>query len=232
VCLNPIIQFKPWLLFVPAGVPQQEASMAVLMQELLSPSYSFVLHTASPMGNDPATAEFEVAPGLGETLASGKRGSAWRIAVNKSSGAVKVLAFANFSEGMFPAGVGSRAKSPAAAVSAVGAVGRAGGLYRKSGSSINSSMSGSPTSSFDSSTSYDSGSEGSSNGSGSLYECATRVIDYSKQQLSMSAEARTAMAHRIGAVASCLERAFGGSQDVEGCWVGEELFVVQTRPQP
>lgn len=34
--------------------------MAVLIQELLSPSYSFVLHTASPMGNDPATAEFEV----------------------------------------------------------------------------------------------------------------------------------------------------------------------------
>jgi phosphoglucan,water dikinase len=205
--------------------------MAVLIQELLSPSYSFVLHTASPMGNDPATAEFEVAPGLGETLASGKRGSAWRIAVNKSSGAVKVLAFANFSEGMFPAGVGSRAKSPAAAaVSAVGAVGRTGGLYRKSGSS--SSMSGSPTSSFDSSSSsFDSGSD-SSNGSGSLYECATRVIDYSKQQLSMSADARTAMAHRIGAVASCLERAFGGAQDVEGCWVGDELFVVQTRPQP
>jgi phosphoglucan,water dikinase len=60
--------------------------MAVLIQELLSPSYSFVLHTASPMGNDPATAEFEVAAGLGETLASGKRGSAWRLAVNKSTG--------------------------------------------------------------------------------------------------------------------------------------------------
>jgi hypothetical protein len=57
--------------------------MAVLIQELLSPSHSFVLHTASPMGNDPATAEFEVAVGLGETLASGKRGSAWRIAVRK-----------------------------------------------------------------------------------------------------------------------------------------------------
>lgn len=68
------------------GVPQKEAAMAVLIQELLSPSYSFVLHTASPMGNDPATAEFEVAAGLGETLASGKRGSAWRLAVNKSTG--------------------------------------------------------------------------------------------------------------------------------------------------
>jgi phosphoglucan,water dikinase len=69
-----------------AGVPQKEAAMAVLIQELLSPSYSFVLHTAAPMGNDPATAEFEVAAGLGETLASGKRGSAWRLAVNKSTG--------------------------------------------------------------------------------------------------------------------------------------------------
>lgn len=43
-------------------------------------------YVASPMGNDPATAEFEVAAGLGETLASGKRGSAWRLAVNKSTG--------------------------------------------------------------------------------------------------------------------------------------------------
>lgn len=29
----------------------------------------------------------QVATGLGETLASGKRGSAWRLAVNKSTGA-------------------------------------------------------------------------------------------------------------------------------------------------
>ncbi|CAI5967228.1 unnamed protein product [Closterium sp. NIES-64] len=40
----------------------------------------------------------EVAPGLGETLASGTRGTAWRFAVGKSDGSVRILAFANFSE--------------------------------------------------------------------------------------------------------------------------------------
>ena len=197
--------------------------MAVLIQELLSPSYSFVLHTASPMGNDPATAEFEVAAGLGETLASGKRGSAWRLAVNKSTGNVKTLAFANFSEAMLPAGqTGSRASSPQLELAGAGS--RAGGLYSRAGSS----RPGSPLSS----TSMDDSSGSSSDGGGRVYECATRVIDYSRQQLSVSSDARVALGRQIGAVASCMERAFGGPQDVEGCLVGEELYVVQTRPQP
>ncbi|MQL05510.1 hypothetical protein EI015_25900, partial [Escherichia coli] len=35
-----------------AGVPQKEASMAVLIQEMLSPELSFVLHTLSPAKQD------------------------------------------------------------------------------------------------------------------------------------------------------------------------------------
>lgn len=197
--------------------------MAVLIQELLSPSHSFVLHTASPMGNDPATAEFEVAVGLGETLASGKRGSAWRLAVNKSTGKVKTLAFANFSEAMLPAGgggSGSRAASPASLELAGVGTAKAGGLYSRAGSS----RPGSPLGSIE-------GGSGGSSG-GSLYECSTRAVDYSKQALSVSSDARVELGRRVGAVAACMERAFGGAQDVEGCLVGEELYVVQTRPQP
>jgi phosphoglucan,water dikinase len=202
--------------------------MAVLIQELLSPTFSFVLHTASPMGNDPATAEFEVAAGLGETLASGKRGSAWRIAVNKSTGAVKTLAFANFSEAMLPAGAGRRTSSPSPELAGVASgAARAGGLYSRSGSMSRGGEDrpGSPMSSIEAGGI-------SSSGSGSLYDCSTRVIDYSKQKLTVSADARVELAQQIGAVASCMERAFGGAQDVEGCWVGDELYVVQTRPQP
>lgn len=81
-------------------------------------------------------------------------------------------------------------------------------------------------------SSFDSSSDSGSGGSGSLYECTTRVIDYSKQQLSVSYDARVALAQRVGAVAACMERAFGGAQDVEGCLVGDVLYVVQTRPQP
>ena len=41
-----------------------------------------------------------------------------------------------------------------------------------------------------------------------------------------------AAARRLLGVGVQLEQAFGGAQDVEGCIVGKDLFVVQTRPQP
>ena len=39
----------------------------------------------------------ELAPGLGETLASGARGTPWRLRVCKGSLVVEILSFANFS---------------------------------------------------------------------------------------------------------------------------------------
>ena len=69
-----------------AGVKQAEAAMAVLVQQQLSPDLSFVLHSVSPLDGDKDTMYAELAVGLGETLASGTRGSPWRLAVNKSSG--------------------------------------------------------------------------------------------------------------------------------------------------
>jgi phosphoglucan,water dikinase len=65
--------------------------MAVLVQEQLAPDLSFVLHTRSPLEQDPDALYAELAAGLGETLASGTRGSPWRLTVSKSSGAVPSL---------------------------------------------------------------------------------------------------------------------------------------------
>ena len=65
---------------------QEDAAMAVLVQQQLSPDLSFVLHTVNPLDGDKDTMYAELAVGLGETLASGTRGSPWRLAVNKSSG--------------------------------------------------------------------------------------------------------------------------------------------------
>ena len=46
----------------------------------------------------------ELAPGLGETLASGGiPGTPWRLAVNKATGAVRVLAYASFSSALVAA---------------------------------------------------------------------------------------------------------------------------------
>jgi phosphoglucan,water dikinase len=83
-----------------ARVAQKDAAMAVLVQELLSPQLSFVLHTVCPVGPDETTVAAEIAPGLGETLASAARGSAWRISVGKLDGLVRTQSFANFSDEM------------------------------------------------------------------------------------------------------------------------------------
>jgi phosphoglucan,water dikinase len=183
--------------------------MAVLVQEMLAPDYSFVLHSASPLGNAPGIAVSEVAPGLGETLASGTRGSAWRLATNKATGEVETLAFANFSKSLVRQGSDGAA---AAAAAAAGSGRPAGLLY--------SSKKGG-------------GAEGGGSGEeGVLYECSSKVMDYSRAELTVNKDARTALGRRLGALAALLEREFVGAQDVEGCLVGAEVYVVQTRPQP
>lgn len=170
-----------------AGVRQADACMAVLVQAMVAPQLSFVLHTASPLGDAPGTAVAEVAVGLGETLASGRRGSAWRLAVDKDAGAVSTLAFANFTHALVPAQAAAAASGAPAG-------------------------NGAPV--------------------GTLHACSERLLDYSQAALSRSGEARKRLGGRLGAVAALLEREFGGPQDVEGCLLGDAVFVVQTRPQP
>ncbi|KAL8262896.1 hypothetical protein R6Q59_024245 [Mikania micrantha] len=154
-----------------AGVPQKTASMAVLVQEMLSPDLSFVLHTVSPTDNDNKLVEAEIAPGLGETLAAGTRGTPWRLCCGKFDGVVRTLAFANFSEEMVVGGVADG-------------------------------------------------------------EVVHLTVDYSKKPLTVNPVFRQQLGQKLGAVGLFLERKFGSAQDVEGCVVGKEVFIVQTRPQP
>ncbi|KAI5402197.1 phosphoglucan, water dikinase, chloroplastic [Lathyrus oleraceus] len=156
-----------------AGVPQKEASMAILIQEMLSPDLSFVLHTMSPTDQDKNCVEAEIACGLGETLASGTRGTPWRISCGKFDGVVQTLAFANFSEELI-----------------VRSAGPADG------------------------------------------EVIHLTVDYSKKALTVDPVFRRQVGQRLCAVGFFLERKFGSPQDVEGCLVGEEIYIVQTRPQP
>ncbi|MBA0588517.1 hypothetical protein Gorai_001614, partial [Gossypium raimondii] len=87
-----------------AGISQKDATMAVLVQEMLLPDLSFILHTLSPTEQDHNIVEAEIAPGLGETLASGTRGTPWRVLSGKFDRTVRTLAFANFSEEMAVSG--------------------------------------------------------------------------------------------------------------------------------
>ncbi|GAB2267190.1 Phosphoglucan, water dikinase, chloroplastic [Dionaea muscipula] len=156
-----------------AGVPQRAAAMAILVQEMLSPDLSFVLHTSSPTENDSTVVEAEVAAGLGETLASGTRGTPWRLSAGKFDGGLKTLAFANFSEELV-----------------VGSAGSADG------------------------------------------ELLRLTVDYSKKPLTSDPIFRRQLSQRLCAVGFFLEREFGCPQDVEGCLVGNDVFIVQSRPQP
>ncbi len=86
-----------------AGIPHEQAHIAVLIQELLTPDCSFVLHTVNPINHDADEVYAELAIGLGETLASAAiRGNPYRLICPKSSKAVTTLAFANFSESLWP----------------------------------------------------------------------------------------------------------------------------------
>ncbi|XP_057798732.1 phosphoglucan, water dikinase, chloroplastic [Salvia miltiorrhiza] len=156
-----------------AGVPQDQAVMAVLVQEMLSPDLSFVLHTVSPTDKNKDVVEAEIAPGLGETLASGTRGTPWRLASGKFDGVVQTLAFANFSEEM---------------------VVRSGGPV-----------------------------DG---------EVIKLTVDYSKKPLTIDPSFRQQLGRRLGVVGFFLEQKFDGPQDIEGCLVGKDIYIVQTRPQP
>ncbi|KAL3702008.1 hypothetical protein R1sor_020030 [Riccia sorocarpa] len=157
-----------------AGVPQKEAAMAVLVQELISPDLSFVLHTVSPIDKDKNVVQAEIASGLGETLASGTRGSPWRLAANKFTGGVKTLAFANFSEELIV---------------------RAG--------------------------------EKTADG-----KMVKQVADYSTKALSVDDSYRKQIGQYLATIGFFLEQKFGTPQDVEGCIVGKNIYIVQARPQP
>jgi phosphoglucan,water dikinase len=61
---------------------------------------SFVLHTARPSDGNAGIVLVEAAPGQGETLAAATAGTPWRFEVEKKSGKVETLAFANFSRAL------------------------------------------------------------------------------------------------------------------------------------
>ncbi|GMI96082.1 PHOSPHOGLUCAN WATER DIKINASE [Hibiscus trionum] len=155
------------------GISQKDATMAVLVQEMLSPDLSFVLHTLSPTEHDHNYVEAEIAPGFGETLVSGIRGTPWRVSSGKFDGTVRTLAFANFSEEIEVCST-----DPA---------------------------------------------DG---------EVLHLPVDYSKKPLTVDPNYRQQLSQRLGALGHFLEQKFGRPQDVEGCVLGEDIYVVQARPQP
>jgi phosphoglucan, water dikinase len=57
-----------------------------------------------------------------------------------------------------------------------------------------------------------------------------RVVDYTEIPFGQRPARREAIARRLADLADLLEPALGGPQDVEGAFVGDELWVLQSRP--
>jgi phosphoglucan, water dikinase len=90
-----------------AGILEENALMAVIIQQMLTPDYSFILHTVNPINQNQREVYIELAIGLGETLASASaRGFPCRLVCDKESGSVTTLAFASFSQALWPASIG------------------------------------------------------------------------------------------------------------------------------
>jgi phosphoglucan,water dikinase len=143
--------------------------MAVLVQEMLVPEFSFVIHTVNPINHNRNEVYMELAVGLGETLASGKiPGGPYRMVWQKLAGAVRMLDFASFSQGIWP--------DPA------------GGLIRK-------------------------------------------TVNYSTVGLSTDEGFRNRLGRRLGTIAQFVEDALGEPQDIEGLVLGDQIYLVQSRPQ-
>lgn len=80
-----------------AGIPHASAHMAVLIQPLIEPDLSFILHSVNPLNHDRRECYVELAAGLGETLAGAAvRGTPYRLVCDRSDGRIRMLAFANF----------------------------------------------------------------------------------------------------------------------------------------
>eukprot|EP00922_Rhytidocystis_sp_ex-Travisia-forbesii_P037378 GHVS01055702.1.p1 GENE.GHVS01055702.1~~GHVS01055702.1.p1 ORF type:complete len:1201 (+),score=196.45 GHVS01055702.1:88-3603(+) len=175
-----------------AVIDEFATDMAVLVQELVSPNLSFVVHTTNPLSRSASEVYVEAAPGLGETLASGAvRGTPYRFTVNKYTGVVEMLSFASYSELMMPV------------------LPRKDSFTQLGGGALTQPVSPNVTNTV-----------------------KNVVCDYSLDPMATSKPYRTRVALRLAAVGMAIEVAFGLPQDIEGCMHQNDIYIVQSRPQP
>ncbi len=150
------------------GIAENQTYMAILMQRMLRPDFSFVMHTVNPITGKTNEIYIELAAGQGETLASGSvPGTPYRMVCDKKTGEPTMLAFADFSKALWAGQEGMTAE----------------------------------------------------------------YIDYSTCSLSTNKKARIRMGRRLTAIGRLVENTFNSPQDIEGAFVGDTIWLVQSRPQ-
>jgi phosphoglucan,water dikinase len=154
-----------------AGIAHDRVHMAVLLQELVNPDLSFIMHTVNPRTGSRGEAVVELAVGLGEILASPPvPGTPYRMVCDRQAAAGTLSACATFSVALRPAPEGGP------------------GVIRER-------------------------------------------LDYGRVPLSADPGVAQGLGKRLAEIASFLEEGLGRPQDVEGVCAGDDVFIVQARPQ-
>ncbi len=82
-------------------IAHDKLCMGVLLQEMVRPDFSFVLHTANPLTGKSGDMSFELAAGFGETLVSAEQaGSPCRINVSEEGKHIEILQCADISRAL------------------------------------------------------------------------------------------------------------------------------------
>ena len=211
-----------------ASIPHDHTHMAVLIQELLNPDFAFVLHTVNPIARDPGALYGEIVVGLGETLVSAAAGGQpYRFTCHKQSGAVEILAFANFSQAARPVAAGVSPNVEPGILP--GGTSAQKGLHpsRETPPSPSGETPEAPNHTLAPINSAPPLLRGEGEDEGLLRE----TIDYSRIALSSDPSALASLALRLCKIGAFVEQALGKPQDIEGVVIQERVYLVQTRPQ-
>jgi len=86
-----------------SAIPNGKAHMAVLIQQMVVPDYSFNMHTINPTSRNRDEVYIEAAVGFGKTLASARiPGTPHSFVFVKGTEEIRTLAFASFSSALQP----------------------------------------------------------------------------------------------------------------------------------
>ncbi len=102
---------RAWYSRTAHNINHDDLMMAVLIQQVISADYAFVIHTANPLNGRDDEILTEVVPGLGETLVGNYPGRALGFVCNKADLEVKLISYPGKSLALYGSGVIFRSDS-------------------------------------------------------------------------------------------------------------------------
>lgn len=184
-----------------AGIPEADLSMAVLCMALMPAEYAFVLHSRSPVATGSDAVFGEVVVGLGETLVGNSPGRAYSFSAERGGGAAETLALPSKLHAHIAPGGGD-----------------GGGPVLIARSDSN----GEDLEGFAGAGLYE---------SVTTRAAAVHTVEYAHEGLLWDEGMRGGIAGKLAALAEAVEEAAGAPQDIEGCLVGDQVYLLQSRAQ-